>query len=76
MIRLGALGKTDSGNSTTTSLAAPPMPVTTIDGTTPQQGSREAVELLAEQETHKQESASLNGRFHALTSGHSQSHRV
>ena len=54
----------------------PPMPITTIDETTPQQGSREAVELLAEQETRKQESASSNGRFHALTSGHGQSRNV
>ena len=54
----------------------PPMPVTTIDETTLQQGSWEAVELLAEQETRKQESASSNGRFHALTSGHSQRRRV
>ena len=42
------------------------MPVTTIDETTLQEGSRKAVELL-EQETRKQESASSNGRFHALT---------
>ena len=52
------------------------MPVTTIDETTLQQGSWEVVELLAEQETRKQESASSNDRFHALTSGHGQSRRV
>ena len=52
------------------------MPVTTIGETTLHQGSREAVELLAEQETRKQESASSDGRFHALTSGHAQSRRV
>ena len=33
----------------------PPMPITTIDETTPQQGSREVVELLAEQDTPEQE---------------------
>ena len=54
----------------------PSMPVTIIDATTPPQGSREVIELLTEQETRKQESASSNGRFHALTSGHGQNRRV
>ena len=52
------------------------MPVTTNDKTTPQQGSGEAVELLAEQETREQESALSNCRFHALISGHGQNRRV
>ena len=39
-------------------------------------GSWEEVELLVEQETREQESASSNGRYHALTSGHGQSLRV
>ena len=54
----------------------PPMPITAIDEIAMQYGSWEAVELLVEQETRQQESASSNGCFHALTSGHGQSLRV
>ena len=52
------------------------MLITTNNETTLQQGSWEAVELLMEQHTREQESASSNGRFYALTSGHGQSRRV
>ena len=54
----------------------PPMHITTIYETTLQQGSWEAVELLAEKETREQETASLNDPLHALTSGHGQSIRT